>query len=69
MMAAGKKVKKPEEMILIEDLKDMDNLLQVCKRDIETMKNKSKIVRSLLVMARENITQAIETLDKMVEDV
>jgi len=56
-------------MILIEDLKDMDNLLQVCKRDIETMKNKSRIIRSLLVMARENITQAIDLIDKMVEGV
>jgi hypothetical protein len=66
---AVKNKKKPEEMILIEDLKDMDNLLQVCKRDIETMKNKSKIIRSLLVMARENITQAIDQLDKIVKDV
>ncbi|MFH2111066.1 MAG: hypothetical protein ABIJ47_07385 [Candidatus Bathyarchaeota archaeon] len=68
-MAVGNNEKKPEEMILIEDLKDMDNLLQVCKRDIETMKNKTKIIRSLLVMARENITQAIELIDKMVEGV
>jgi len=68
-MAVGNKEKKPEEMILIEDLKDMDNLLQVCKRDIETMKNKTKIIRSLLAMARENITQAIELIDKMVEGV
>lgn len=68
-MAVGNNEKKPEEMILIEDLKDMDNLLQVCKRDIETMKNKIKIIRSLLVMARENITQAIELMDKMVEGV
>jgi hypothetical protein len=68
-MAVGNNEKKPEEMILIEDLKDMDNLLQVCKRDIETMKNKTKIIRSLLVMARENITQAIELMDKMAEGV
>lgn len=68
-MAVSNNEKKPEEMILIEDLKDMDNLLQVCKRDIDTMKNKSRIIRSLLVMARENITQAIDLIDKMVEGV
>jgi hypothetical protein len=68
-MAASNNEKKPEEMILIEDLKDMDNLLQVCKRDIDTMKNKTRMIRSLLVMARENITQAIELMDKMVEGV
>jgi hypothetical protein len=68
-MTVKNRGKKPEEMILLEDLKDMDNMLQVCKRDIETMKNKTKIIRSLLVMARENITQAIDQMDKMVENV
>jgi hypothetical protein len=60
--------KKPHEEILIEDLKDMDNLLKACLIDIETFKNKSKIIRELLVMARDNLDEAIRRIDKMVEE-
>ena len=64
----NKNNKQPHEEILLEDLKDMDNLLQVCIRDIETFKNKSKIFRELLVMARDNLDEAIRRIDKMVEE-
>lgn len=60
--------KKPHEEILLEDLKDMDNLLKACLMDIETFKNKSKIIRELLVMARDNLDEAIRRIDKMVEE-
>ena len=58
--------KKPHEEIILEDLKDMDNLLKACLMDIETFKNKSKIIRELLVMARDNLDDAIRRIDKMV---
>jgi hypothetical protein len=60
--------KKPHEEILLEDLKDMDTLLKACLMDIETFKNKSKIIRELLVMARDNLDEAIRRIDKMVEE-
>jgi hypothetical protein len=60
--------KTPHEEILLEDLKDMDNLLKACLMDIETFKNKSKIIRELLVMARDNLDEAIRRIDKMVEE-
>ncbi len=60
--------RKPHEEILLEDLKDMDNLLKACLMDIETFKNKSKIIRELLVMARDNLDEAIRRIDKMVEE-
>lgn len=60
--------RKPHEEILLEDLKDMDNLLKACLIDIETFKNKSKIIRELLVMARDNLDEAIRRIDKMVEE-
>jgi len=59
--------KKPHEEILLEDLKDMDNLLKACLMDIETFKNKSKIIREQLVIARNNLDEAIMRIDKMVE--
>jgi hypothetical protein len=62
-----KKNTKPQEEILIEDLKDLDKLLQVCKRDLDTVKNKSKIIRELLVISRDNLSEAIRRLDEMVE--
>ena len=64
-----KKNTKPQEEILIEDLKDLDKLLQVCKRDLDTVKNKSKIIRELLVISRDNLTEAIKRLDEMVEEI
>ncbi len=60
--------KKPHEEIILEDLKDMDNFLKACLMDIETFKNKSKIIRELLVMARDNLDEAIRRIDKMVEE-
>jgi hypothetical protein len=60
--------KKPHEEIILEDLKDMDNFLKACLIDIETFKNKSKIIRELLVMARDNLDEAIRRIDKMVEE-
>jgi len=68
MLMVNKDDKQPHEEILLEDLKDMDNLLQSCIRDIETFKNKSKIIRELLVMARDNLDEAIRRIDKMVEE-
>lgn len=68
-MVEENKSKKPEEEILLEDLKDMDNLLQACKRDIETMRNKTKIIRTHLVIARDNLSEAIQRLDKMLEEI
>ena len=67
MLMLDKNDKKPHEEILLEDLKDMDNLLKACLMDIETFKNKSKIIRELLVMARDNLDDAIRRIDKMVE--
>jgi hypothetical protein len=64
-----KKNTKPQEEILIEDLKDLDKLLQVCKRDLETVKNKSKIIRELLVISRDNLSEAIKRLDELVEEI
>jgi len=64
----NKNDKTPHEEILLEDLKDMDNLLKACLMDIETFKNKSKIIRELLVMARDNLDEAIRRIDKMVEE-
>jgi hypothetical protein len=60
--------KQPHEEILLDDLKDMDKLLQACLMDIETFKNKSKIIRELLMMARDNLDEAIRRIDKMVEE-
>ena len=60
--------KQPHEEIILEDLKDLDNLLKTCLMDIETFKNKSKIIRELLVMARDNLDEAIRRIDKMVEE-
>ena len=68
MLMVDKNDKQPHEEILLEDLKDMDNLLQACIRDIETFKNKSKIIRELLVMARDNLDEAIRRIDKLVEE-
>lgn len=68
MSMIKKNDKQPHEEILLEDLKDMDNLLQVCKRDIETFKSKSKIIREQLVIARNNLDEAITRIDKMVEE-
>jgi len=68
MLMFDKNDKKPHEEILLEDLKDMDNLLKACLMDIETFKNKSKIIRELLVMARDNLDEAIRRIDKMVEE-
>ncbi|MBN2334855.1 hypothetical protein JXL21_04800 [Candidatus Bathyarchaeota archaeon] len=64
----AKNDKSPHEEILIEDLKDMDTLLQACRHDIEGFKNKAKIIRSLLVIARDNMDDAIRRLDKLVEE-
>jgi len=60
-------VKKPEEEILIEDLKDLNKYLQECRHDIETTKNKTKLIRAQLVIARDNLTEAIQRLDAMIE--
>ena len=60
--------KPPHEEILLEDLKDLDNLLQACRRDIDTFKNKSKIIREILVIARDNLDEAIRRIDMMVEE-
>jgi hypothetical protein len=64
-----KKNTKPQEEILIEDLKDLDKRLHVCKRDLETVKNKSKIIRELLVISRDNLSEAIKRLDELVEEI
>jgi hypothetical protein len=59
--------KKPEEEILIEDLKDLNRYLQQCRTDIETIKNKTKLIRAQLVISRDNLTEAIQRLDAMLE--
>lgn len=61
--------RKPEEEIMIEDLKDLDKLLQECKIDLEKVRNKSRLIRSLLVTARNNLSEAIARLDSLVEDI
>lgn len=61
--------RKPEEQIMIDDLKDLDKLLQACMIDLEKVRNKSKLIRSLLVTARNNLSEAIERLDMLVEDI
>jgi hypothetical protein len=58
-------VKKPHEEIMIEDLKDLNKYLQECRTDIETIKNKSKLIRAQLVISRDNLTEAIQRLDAM----
>lgn len=62
------KEKQPHEEILIDDLKDMDALLQYCKREIDKNKNQAKLIRSMLIIAQDNITEAIQRLDKMIEE-
>lgn len=67
-------MRKPEEeimieKIMIEDLKDLDNLLQQCRLDLDKVRNKSKLIRSMLVMARNNLSEAIERLDALVEEI
>ena len=62
-------MRKPEEEIMIEDLKDLDNLLQQCRLDLDKVRNKSKLIRSMLVIARNNLSEAIERLDALVEEI
>ena len=62
-------MRKPEEEIMIENLKDLDNLLQQCRLDLDKVRNKSKLIRSMLVMARNNLSEAIERLDALVEEI
>lgn len=62
-------MRKPEEEIMIEDLKDLDNLLQQCRFDLDKVRNKSKLIRSMLVIARNNLSEAIERLDALVEEI
>jgi hypothetical protein len=62
-------MRKPEEEIMIEDLKDLDNLLQQCRLDLDKVRNKSKLIRSMLVMARNNLSEAIERLDALLEEI
>jgi hypothetical protein len=61
--------RKPEEEIMIEDLKDLDKLLQECKLDLEKVRNKTRLIRSLLVTARNNLSEAIARLDTLVEEI
>jgi hypothetical protein len=61
--------RKPEEEIMIEDLKDLDKLLQETKLDLEKVRNKSRLIRSLLVTARNNLSEAIARLDSLAEDI
>jgi hypothetical protein len=61
--------RKPEEEIMIEDLKDLDKLLQECKLDLEKVRNKTRLIRSLLVTARNNLSEAIARLDSLVEEI
>lgn len=62
-------MRKPEEEIMIENLKDLDNLLQQCRLDLDKVRNKSKLISSMLVMARNNLSEAIERLDTLVEEI
>jgi hypothetical protein len=62
------KEKQPHEEILIDDLKDLDSLLQACKREIDTNKNQAKLIRSMLIIARDNLTEAIQRLDKIIKN-
>ena len=60
--------KQPHEEILIDDLKDLDSLLQYCKRQIDSNKNQARLIRSMLIIARDNLSEAIQRLDKMIEE-
>ena len=62
-------MRKPEEEIMIENLKDLDNLLQQCRLDLDKVRNKSKLISSMLVMARNNLSEAIERLDALIEEI
>jgi hypothetical protein len=62
------KEKQPHEEILIDDLKDLDTLLQSCKKQIDSNKNQAKLIRSMLIIARDNLSEAIQRLDKMIEE-
>jgi hypothetical protein len=62
-------MRKPEEEIMIEDLKDLDNLLQQCRLDLDKVRNKSKLISSMLIIARNNLSEAIERLDALVEEI
>lgn len=62
------KEKQLHEEILIDDLKDLDSLLQACKREINANKNQAKLIRSMLIIARDNLTEAIQHLDKIIEN-
>jgi hypothetical protein len=60
--------KQPHEEILIDDLKDLNSLLQSSKRQIDSNKNQAKLIRSMLIIARDNLSEAIQRLDKMIEE-
>ena len=62
------KEKQPHEEILIDDLKDLDTLLHSCKKQIDSNKNQAKLIRSMLIIARDNLSEAIQRLDKMIEE-
>ena len=62
------KEKQPHEEILIDDLKDLDTMLQSCKKQIDSNKNQAKLIRSMLIIARDNLSEAIQRLDKMIEE-
>ena len=62
------KEKQPHEEILIDDLKDLDTMLQSCKKRIDSNKNQAKLIRSMLIIARDNLSEAIQRLDKMIEE-
>jgi hypothetical protein len=68
-MVVGKKQKKPEEEILLDDLRDAEHLLQVCRTDLHKVKNQCKLLRSFLVQARDNLSEAITRFDKMMEEI
>jgi hypothetical protein len=61
--------RKPEEEIMIEDLKDLEKVLQEHMLALDKVRNKSKLIRSLLVTARYNLSEVIERLDSLVEDI
>jgi hypothetical protein len=60
--------KQPHEEILIDDLKDLNSLLQSSKRQIDSNKNQARLIRSMLIIARDNLSEAIQRLDKMIEE-
>ena len=61
--------RKPEDEIMREDHKELNKVLQERILALDKARNNSKLIRSLLVTARYNLSEAIERLESLLEDI